>query len=82
MPFQPTMELKPSANKYDGGKDICDKRISINVDSKSVVHVNKIVFDDDESGQYSFTISNNKNKKENLKCIISKSKTQSNILTA
>jgi len=68
------MELKPSANKYDGGKDICDKRVSINVDSKSVVNVDKMVYDD-QSGQYSFTIPNNIDGKENMKCIISKSKT-------
>ena len=79
MPFQPTMELKPSANKYDGGKDICDKRISIIVDSKSVVNVEKMVYDD-QSGQYSFTIPNDKYNnidggKEDMKCIISKSKT-------
>jgi len=68
------MELKPSANKYDGGKDICDKRISIIVDSKSVVNVDKMVYDD-ESEQYLFTIPNKNNGKENMKCIISKSKT-------
>ena len=78
LPFQPTMELKPSANKYDGGKDICDKRISINIDSKSVVNVDKIVLND-QSGQQSFTIPNNKynniDGKEKLKCTLSKSKT-------
>ena len=75
VPFQPTMELKPSANKYDGGKDICDKRISIIVDSKSVVNVDDQMVFDDQTGQYSFNIPNNNNGKENMKCIISKSKT-------
>ena len=31
------MELKPSANKYDGGKDTCDKRISINVSHANII---------------------------------------------
>ncbi|KAL7532129.1 hypothetical protein ACHAWF_004017 [Thalassiosira exigua] len=34
-PFQPTMELKPAAAKYDGGKDVAEKRIKIKLSSES-----------------------------------------------
>ena len=68
-PFQPTMELKPSANKYDGGKDICDKRISINVSSTSVMTINKDDEDDIHSSS-SFV-----NKHDGGTCTISSSRT-------
>ena len=63
-PFQPTMELKPSANKYDGGKDKCDKRISINVSSTSVITT------DEDDRSTSFV-----NKNNGGTCTISSSKT-------
>jgi len=44
--FQPTMELKSAAAKYDGAKDIGERRVSINIASSSKLASDEIRFEE------------------------------------